>query len=101
MRTIRDRVEGPQRITDDVTLHGMITGDVIVAAGGHLELHGMCSRSLRVESGGAVNLHGTVSGNVTNHGGRLVISGTIVGQLHDLAGETIIRPDAMVSGSRR
>jgi hypothetical protein len=43
-----------------------------------------------------VLLNGTVNGDVANNGGRLEINGTVNGHVHDMAGQTVIDPDAVV-----
>lgn len=101
MRTITGKLEGPQEIMGDVTLTGMITGDVLVRSGAHLDLNGMCCASLRVEPTGSVDLRGTVAGDVTNDGGDLHVYGVVAGKLVEHGGSTVVHPGAIVGGVRR
>jgi len=101
MRTITDTIGGDATIRDAVTLQGMVVGDVVVVAGGYLDLYGTCCRNLKIEKDGVVNLYGTVSGDVTNDGGRLDVHGVINGQLVEIAGHTRVQSGASVAGVRR
>ena len=76
------KIEGDVLIDSDLTLRGMVTGNITVVNGGFLALHGMCCRNLVVERGGQVYLYGTVSGDVLNRGGHLEVYGTVSGYIH-------------------
>ena len=63
---------------------GIITGDVLVAAGGELTLRGTITGNLEVATGGEAHISGgVVQGLVKNDGGTLWINhgGTVVGEL--------------------
>lgn len=92
-------IEGDVLIDSDLTLHGMVTGNITVINGGFLALHGMCCQNLVVERGGQVYLHGTVSGNVLNRGGHLEVHGTVSGYVYTAKdSSTFIAPNAVVKG---
>jgi hypothetical protein len=95
MRTIFDKVEGDMSVSDHVVIHGMVTGDITVAAGGDLVLHGMGCRALVVEPSGSAVVHGMVIGRVTNKGGKVAVHGT-VGSLDETAGETHVAQSAVI-----
>ena len=101
MQTRTDKIEGPFRVTEDLTLHGMVTGDTTVASGVFLNLHGLIGGNLRIEPEARVNLHGVVGGSVTNCG-FVEVAGMIVGSLTDAdGGESVVKPGAMIRNERR
>ena len=94
------KIEGPLEVRDDFQLDGMVTGDVVVADGGHFILRGMCCQNLIVLQGGTVELFGTVSGSVINRGGFLEVHGTIGGRLETVeGGDTYVDENAQVGGT--
>jgi len=95
MRTINDKIDGDMSISDAVTVHGMLAGDITVLSRGELTLYGMCCQQLVIQPGGQAIVHGMVLGRVTNLGGRLEIYG-MVGGVVGLAGETYVAPSALV-----
>jgi hypothetical protein len=68
------KVEGNLTIDREYVLYGMCTGNIRVAADGHLTLFGMCTGNVLVEPGGQLRLHGMVTGNVVNDGGKVLES---------------------------
>ena len=56
----------------------------------------MVTGNVFVKPGGFLHLHGTASGDVMNNGGKIKVYGTLVGQLHDIAGETYIDRNAAI-----
>jgi cytoskeletal protein CcmA (bactofilin family) len=92
------QVPGPLVVTDDYVLHGMVSGDAVVARGGYLELLGMVTGDLRVEDGGSAKVRGIVSKNVLN-AGTLEVYGIIVGRLSSTpeASSTIV-PGSQING---
>lgn len=97
MRKEFGQLEGETRITDDLALYGLCTGDIVVESGGYLHLYGMCAGDLEVKAGGACVVYGMCTGNVTNSGGKLEISGMVVGHLEKNAGTTTVLPTARVN----
>lgn len=92
------KVEGDIRLDYELTLYGMVTGNITVVHGGALMLHGMCCENLTIEKGAHAYLHGTVGGNVLNRGGHLEVYGTVGGYVHTTEdGDTFIDPDAVVT----
>ncbi|EIZ0312397.1 hypothetical protein MNO15_004664 [Vibrio parahaemolyticus] len=81
MQVEHGKIEGDVEITGEFQMHGMFTGNVVVKAGGSLMLHGMATKSVTLESGSFVNVFGIVSGDVTNNGGRLQVSGIVTGKV--------------------
>ena len=98
MRIVHDKIVGAERVSDSLQLHGMITGDTTVVAGGRLTLHGMCCQDLVIEGGAEALLYGMVAGNVYNRGGKLAAFGMITGSLMTEAGETKIDSNAVIRG---
>lgn len=80
----------------ELTLHGMVTGDVVVEKGGLLYLHGTCCKNLIIQEGGKVYLYGTVSGDVQNIDGYLEVYGAINGHLRTETGKTVVDKNAMI-----
>ncbi|WP_207547879.1 hypothetical protein [Mycolicibacterium mucogenicum] len=84
------QVQGNVRVISggQLTLYGHITGTLIVRSGGEAHIRGMVGH-LVVEPGAIVQLHGMCTGDVTNHGGDLVIAGTVSGVLFGAANTRI------------
>jgi cytoskeletal protein CcmA (bactofilin family) len=100
MRTIRDKIEGPYAVSEDLALQGMIAGDATVMPKVTLVLKGTVTGNLTVEPGGRVELDGTVTGDVTNRG-HAEVRGVIGGSLRDLDdGESNIGPNAVIQSRR-
>jgi cytoskeletal protein CcmA (bactofilin family) len=96
MHVRRDKIAGPHRVSEDLLLQGMITGDATVASGVTLDLQGTVTGDLHVEPGARVMLRGTVSGSVVNHG-KVDVEGVIYGKLTDLDGGTShVAPNAVI-----
>lgn len=96
---LRDKYQGPFNVTEDVTLHGMVTGDASVAAGATLRLHGMVTGDLHVREGATAYVFGTVAGRVINQG-QVEVHGIVDGIATDGAGRTTVEPGAIVGGKR-
>jgi cytoskeletal protein CcmA (bactofilin family) len=96
------KIEGDISLDYELTLHGMVTGNVTIVSGGALVLHGMCCQNLIVQKGAKAYLHGTVGGNALNRGGTLEVYGTVGGYVHTTEnGNTFIDQYALViKGSR-
>ena len=92
MRTESGTIEGDLRVEDDFTLQGMVTGDVTVGRGGHLELQGMVAGGLKVEDGATAVVRGMVAKDVLN-AGHLTVYGMVIGRLDSTTGAstTIVR----------
>ena len=100
MQTEHGKIVGNLDVENELEMHGMITGDAIVRAGGILHLHGMVCGNLIVEEGGVAYLHGSVTDNALNRGGILKIYGMVNGYLDQSLGTTLLDPKAMVDGKR-
>jgi cytoskeletal protein CcmA (bactofilin family) len=96
MRVERGIIEGDLEVEDDLSLPGMVTGNVTVLDGGTLELNGTCGKNLILEDGATAFLNGTVNGSVYNRGGKLEVCGIIYGSLHKEAGETFVDRNAVI-----
>jgi hypothetical protein len=90
------QIDGNIYLADELVLHGVATGNIIIRAGGVLELYGICYQNLIIEPGGKVYLHGLVIDNVFNRGGYVEIHGAVDGYVHTLSGDTIFGPDAAI-----
>jgi cytoskeletal protein CcmA (bactofilin family) len=97
MRKEFGQIEGEVHLTDDLALYGMCVGDIVVESGGCLHLYGMCAGNVDVKPGAVVVVYGMCTGTVTNSGGKLEISGMIVGHLVKDGGTTTVLPTARVS----
>jgi len=95
---VHDRIEGDIVVENELLLHGMVTGNVIVKESGSLFLHGMVIGNLTVESGGNVELHGTVCHDVYNRGGYLKVFGVVDGILFDDSEHTYLDGKCIVKG---
>jgi hypothetical protein len=83
------KTEGDVRVTSAGKLMagGFIAGTLTVESGGYAYILGMVG-GLVIEPGAWAKLRGTCTGDVTNHGGDLTISGVVWGALH---GQSITR----------
>jgi hypothetical protein len=68
MRIFHTKIEGDLQVNEDLVLHGMVTGSIVVLAGGVLTLEGMCNGDITVEETAKailrVNLHLKVTSNL-------------------------------------
>lgn len=96
MRILEGVLTGDQVVSDDARLEGVVLGDMKGVADGSLVLDGVCWGSLDISPGAQAHLEGFVKGNVSNHGGRLQITGVIWGELREHAGNTVVAPGAIV-----
>ncbi len=98
MREENGKIDGDLIVCDPVTIHGMVTGKIVVRDGGLLTLHGICSKNLEVEAGGIARTTGIVGGNIINHGGEISIQGIVKGAIACPNGTTEIDSRAIVCG---
>ena len=96
MRAEHGKIEGNLRVADGLDLHDMVTGTVSVAPGRRLELRGTVCRDLVLEEGSSVHFQGTVSGDVDNRGGELLVCGSSGGTSHREGGTTVIDPELSI-----
>lgn len=82
MREIEYQIDGNYQIEQDTILSGMVTKDLTIASGIHLDLRGMVVGNLIVKTGSSVNIHGMVVGMVINEGAEITIYG-IVGSINN------------------
>lgn len=100
METITGKIEGDHTVSHDVTLYGLVAGDVDVEAGATFILFGMVTGDVRVARGASARLAGTVGGSVTNRG-WVAIEGRVVGLLTNLeGGQSAVHPEAAVHEER-
>jgi hypothetical protein len=71
------KIEGDFVVDRQIELTGMITGIATVVAGGVLVRRGMVCRDLVVAPGGSAIISGTVVGDLHNRGGEVDVYGTI------------------------
>ena len=95
MRTENGTIEGDLVVTGPFTLNGVVTGTVVVKAGGIFKLNGVASK-LIVQDGADVSLRGVVGGDVKNEGGKLEVLGVVSGALITTRGETSVAPNAVI-----
>jgi cytoskeletal protein CcmA (bactofilin family) len=68
MKTIVNVITGTIRLDIDLTVIGMVRGDVIVPKGRRFVLNGIVSGDVVVEAGGAADIRGLVAGKLRNAG---------------------------------
>ncbi|WP_343610082.1 hypothetical protein [Novosphingobium sp.] len=61
----------------DSDFGGMIRGDATLAPGARLRMHGLVKGDIIVEQGAHVAILGMVRGDLVNHGGTIVVTGTV------------------------
>ena len=98
MTVEQGKIVGDYVVSQDLNLHGRITGNVVVQDKTRFEVHGLVDKDLSIESGGEAAIYGTVTGNVYNQGGNLSVYGVIGGNLHKGTGETFVDEQAVVEG---
>ena len=88
--------EGDVRVTSGgkLLLVGVIVGKLTVESGGYAYIVGMVG-GLDIEPGARAKLPGMCTGDVTNHGGDLTISGWVKGALHGRS-ITRVKPGAKI-----
>jgi cytoskeletal protein CcmA (bactofilin family) len=100
MKRLEGKFLGPVSISEDTSFHGMIDGDVTVAAGVTLLVHGMIAGNLDIGSGANVELRGMVAGSSVNRG-SLKVYGVVRGFMHDEeGGETTLLDSSESRGDR-
>lgn len=75
MKTIVNIIKGSIRLDIDLTIIGLVRGDVIVPKGRRFVLKGMVSGDVVVEKGGTAEIRGMVGGRVHNEGGIVSVKG--------------------------
>lgn len=84
------------RVTSRAALHSVVSGDIRVESGAVLILYGLCGQNLYIEENAKVLIYGTVVGQVINLGGELAIMGKVIGGVSTQSGQTWIDPQAQV-----
>lgn len=90
--------EGDLLLSEDLALHGMVTGNLTVHAQAKLLLHGMCCGNLIIAKDGVAEVFGTVVGSIINEGGTVFVAGTVQGFITTTSGTTDVDPNARVGG---
>ena len=98
LRTINENIEGDTWLEQDVELHGIILGSVIVRAGKLFRVCGSVSGNIKLEARARVFLYGYVGGDIVNSGGILEVYGVVNGRVIRQAGTTRIDRQAKVYG---
>lgn len=91
------QVSGDLIVERDLTLNGMVTGNILVKSGICLTLNGMCLGELTLEEKSEADVSGIVQGNINNNGGILRVNGVVQGNVTD-AGNTTISDGAIIQG---
>jgi len=98
MRVENRKQEGDLKVSDELTHNGSVSGTTTVTSGGYLILNGVVGQDLILEKDSKVEMFGTVTGNIYNRGGELVIHGTVEGALYKNAGTIMIYPESKIKG---
>lgn len=100
MEQLLERHQGTVTIRDrEARLRGIIDGDLRVEGNSQVDFDGIVRGSVTL-SGGSLHLRGVVRNNVSNHGGKLTISGGLIkGRIRNHAGETVIGEGSLVGRS--
>lgn len=85
MQEVGSLVAGDLTLLEDSKFVGMVSGDLIVAAGVKAVVAGMIGGNLVVEKGAKVTFTGMAAGQVLNRGGSLTGSGLVAGRRRDVA----------------
>ncbi|SGZ01868.1 polymer-forming cytoskeletal protein [Moritella viscosa] len=91
------RISGDLVVNENLTLNGIVTGNITVHTNITLVLNGMCLGELTLEPESNANSKGTVKGSIHNNGALLKINGVVQGDVTD-GGETIVSSGARVEG---
>jgi cytoskeletal protein CcmA (bactofilin family) len=75
VKTIVNIIKGSIRLDIDLTVIGLVRGDVIVPKGRRFILNGMVSGDVVIEEDGAAEIRGMVGGKVHNEGGTVSVRG--------------------------
>lgn len=83
------------QITEDLTIKGVINGNVTVLSGGHQILHGSVCKNFFIEEGASATIYGVVEKDVNN---RCILSifGTVNGYLVNEESTTYFSPSSVV-----
>ena len=74
MEPITKKIDGDLTVSEELTMLGMVTGNIIVLKGGVLDFQGTCNKDLILEEGSKVYLGGLVNGYVhTDDRGKTVV----------------------------
>lgn len=85
MKIITDKFDGNLTIDEELSLRGMVTGDVTVTANGCLNLFGMVCGNLILNRYSKVVIHGIVCGDLINEGGSVTVLGIVNGTSLDIS----------------
>ena len=97
MQEIRNKIEGPYYIEQDTILKGMVTGNLIIDGGVHLDLRGMVTGNLIAKAGSYIDIYGRIVGTVINEGAEITIHGMVGGISNtDERVQTVIASGAVV-----
>ncbi|WP_019277229.1 polymer-forming cytoskeletal protein [Vibrio coralliilyticus] len=91
-------ISGDLTVEEELTLNGMVTGNIVVLDEAKLILNGTCNGSLEIQNGSEVDISGVVQGDINNLGGILRINGVVQGDVSD-AGTTVVSEGAEVKGT--
>lgn len=101
MKVIENAQVGDLEVSDEtVMVAGVVVGDVHALQGALVDVRGRVEGNLVVRSGAAVWLRGSVTGDASNYGGTLNVSGSVGGVVHFEAGLTMYFEGASVGGER-
>ena len=84
---IRNHISSNVTVRKDLTLYGIISGEVTLVSPSVFTVFGMVNGNVIVPKGASVILHGMINGDVINYG-HCEINGTINGKLVDQEGGT-------------
>lgn len=88
------------RLKETVVCPQLFAGNIKVENKGTLHLYGMCTGNIEILPGGTVQLDGMCTGNVLNSGGKLILTGTVNGNVVTTLGETTIDKKAVISSGK-
>ncbi len=85
--------------SENVTVNGVIDGQLIVNANHRADINGKVAGDVIVHGGAIANVYGTITGNVINNGGVVEIHGVVTGSVTTLAGRTKTSSGAKIGAS--
>lgn len=83
-------IESDLHVYTRQAVFGPVVSPITIHNGGQLMLFGTCASSVTVRSGGVAVLYGLVTGDVVNEGGSLLVHGTVMGNIDQIAGCTTV-----------
>jgi cytoskeletal protein CcmA (bactofilin family) len=95
---IGDAYNGDLTIDDNLTITGIVFGNIIVQPNALMNVNGIVNGTIEVQTNAKVKIYGVINGNVKNEGGFLSVLGTVNGMVFENAGITKIHPKAIVTG---